>query len=312
MKVVTHDGCFHTDEVLACVLLDILFDNIELVRTRDEEILQSNEEGMMIVDVGGRYDGVKYFDHHQFPDENNYTVKWSDEHKIPLSSAGMVWKAYGKKVINKVFHTHSLNEYDLDDIHNKMYNSFFLEIDANDNGISQYSSEFSGKKRYGIHTTLVGTIGRFNGKNVYNHELQYDLFQEAMSFAEQMFLVHLESYVRSQSTIRFGTERMKYYFNIRKDKHILVVNEDVTGWRSILKKMDKEEEIYFIIYPKDDKWGVRTIPKSGFDARKDLATEDILEREIGNDLVFAHKKKFMCTCKTRESAIKVAEVSMKN
>ena len=77
MLVMTHSGNFHADDVLAWALLStFLTEELELVRTRDKELLAT---GDLIFDVGGRYspsDGQ--FDHHQA------------EYQGPLSSAGMI------------------------------------------------------------------------------------------------------------------------------------------------------------------------------------------------------------------------------
>ena len=61
----THDGTFHCDEALACVLLKFLpeFADATIVRTRDEEKLSACD---VVVDVGGLYDpDTRRFDHHQ-------------------------------------------------------------------------------------------------------------------------------------------------------------------------------------------------------------------------------------------------------
>lgn len=79
MRVVTHSGKFHADDVLAWALLCHFHpkrSSLSLTRTRDIEIIQSAD---IVFDVGGLYNpSIGRFDHHQ----NEYTG--------PLSSAGMV------------------------------------------------------------------------------------------------------------------------------------------------------------------------------------------------------------------------------
>lgn len=55
MKIGTHSGQFHCDEALACFMLKQLpeYEDAEIVRTRDEEILQTCD---IVVDVGAVYD----------------------------------------------------------------------------------------------------------------------------------------------------------------------------------------------------------------------------------------------------------------
>ena len=55
MKIGTHDGRFHCDEVLACVMLRNYtekFKNATIIRTRDPSLLENCD---IIVDVGGKY-----------------------------------------------------------------------------------------------------------------------------------------------------------------------------------------------------------------------------------------------------------------
>ncbi len=66
IRVVTHKGRFHFDEVLAIGMLTV-FGGYKptVIRTRDENII--NEErikGSFIIDVGMKFDGVTLFDHH--------------------------------------------------------------------------------------------------------------------------------------------------------------------------------------------------------------------------------------------------------
>lgn len=55
-KIGTHDGVFHADEVLACTMLRYIHIDVEIVRTRNPEILKKMD---YLVDVGGVYDPVK-------------------------------------------------------------------------------------------------------------------------------------------------------------------------------------------------------------------------------------------------------------
>ena len=79
MRIVTHSGKFHADDVLAWSLLCHFHPNgslFTLERTRDENIIEAAD---IVFDVGGIYDPANgRFDHHQ------------NEYSGPLSSAGMM------------------------------------------------------------------------------------------------------------------------------------------------------------------------------------------------------------------------------
>ena len=84
VTVVTHDGyTFHSDEV-AFVALAVVFGgfSVNVIRTRDTDIIDSyaDKDNCFIADVGRKYDGIKYFDHH---------------HDLNLkSSAGLYWDTF--------------------------------------------------------------------------------------------------------------------------------------------------------------------------------------------------------------------------
>ena len=57
----THNGIFHSDEIVACGILKNLFKDVkevEIIRSRDIKLL--NEKCNILVDIGGGK-----FDHHQ-------------------------------------------------------------------------------------------------------------------------------------------------------------------------------------------------------------------------------------------------------
>lgn len=65
IKIGTHDGVFHCDEILACFMLQQLpkYEKAEIVRTRNEKLLA---ECNIVVDVGAVFDKDKLlYDHHQ-------------------------------------------------------------------------------------------------------------------------------------------------------------------------------------------------------------------------------------------------------
>jgi uncharacterized UPF0160 family protein len=63
MRVATHDGSFHADEVFAIAALQLLGEPVEVVRTRDRG---SQAAADLRVDVGFRHDPeAGDFDHHQ-------------------------------------------------------------------------------------------------------------------------------------------------------------------------------------------------------------------------------------------------------
>lgn len=128
----THNGIFHSDEVLACAILCLFnSDNsIQILRTRDFEMLTKCD---ICVDIGG---GT--FDHHQkgFNKTRNNGIKYA--------SAGLVWNAYGKQLISLILKKYfSSANCNIDDIFNIFDSQIITFVDCEDNGISTETHCFS-------------------------------------------------------------------------------------------------------------------------------------------------------------------------
>jgi uncharacterized UPF0160 family protein len=78
--IATHNKIFHADEVTAIALLKIFTDDdIEIQRVDHDTTNFAKYD--MVLDIGKKFDGVKYFDHHQY--------------KGGKSSAGLIWEYLG-------------------------------------------------------------------------------------------------------------------------------------------------------------------------------------------------------------------------
>ena len=89
IQVVTHDGIFHADELLACAALSIAYgrDNVVIIRSRDSKVLEvaTQNKDTWVIDVGNSYDpSLLNFDHHM----RDFDVTNSFGNK--LSSFGMI------------------------------------------------------------------------------------------------------------------------------------------------------------------------------------------------------------------------------
>ena len=148
----THSGTFHADEVLGCVMLTKYteeFKNAQIVRTRDESILKNLD---IVIDVGKIYDfSTLRLDHHQ----REFQDTFDETRKIRLSSAGLVYRHFGKEVVKKLMEKYvtkyqlemiiEINEKMIDICYYKLYDNFIMGIDGADNGVSQYPPEVKPK-----------------------------------------------------------------------------------------------------------------------------------------------------------------------
>jgi uncharacterized UPF0160 family protein len=158
--ICTHSDAFHCDEVLASVLLlytNAYKDSI-IVRTRDQAIIDTLD---IVCDVGGVYNPpTNRFDHHQ----KSFTDVWdaSKPKYVPirLSSAGLIYKHFGKEVLAnavKDVWNQEYSEETLDRLYLRFYDSLILEVDAIDNGVSEAED-----MRWHMKTGLASRVGRLN------------------------------------------------------------------------------------------------------------------------------------------------------
>ena len=118
----THNGVFHSDEVVAVAILCLYHSdkNIRIIRTRDMKVLaQCN----ICVDVGGGE-----YDHHQ----PGFMLGRKDG--MIYASAGLVWKSFGKELISKIMkRTFPEGITYAEEICNKFDEDVISVVDAEDN-----------------------------------------------------------------------------------------------------------------------------------------------------------------------------------
>lgn len=121
----------------------------DLIRTRDNAKL---DECDIVLDVGGVYDDEKKrYDHHQ----RGFMETFSPAHKTKLSSAGLVYKHYGQRLIQQEMQNQD-DQTMLDVLYKKIYENFVEALDAIDNGISQYDTDAPSK--YSSRTDLSSRV----------------------------------------------------------------------------------------------------------------------------------------------------------
>ncbi|VUZ39201.1 unnamed protein product [Hymenolepis diminuta] len=159
IKLGTHNGTFHCDEILALVMLRKLpeYQNAELVRSRDPDLLSTCD---VVFDVGGEFDPARHrYDHHQ----PSFNMTIQDFHPflksvIKLSSAGLIYAHFGKRVIASIINQPSIESDIINTLFTLLYKSFVSEVDAVDNGIDMTSVP----PNYTINTDLSSRVGRYN------------------------------------------------------------------------------------------------------------------------------------------------------
>ena len=132
-RMAVHNGIFHADDVFGVALMQSIYNDLEIIRTRDEELLKTCD---IVSDVGnGKYD------HH-------HVDKIRRENGIPYCGFGLLWRDFGISYINAKFPDLS-NLKEQQEVAEKVDTILIQQIDAQDNGV-----DVIGKKM-----TIVGAGG---------------------------------------------------------------------------------------------------------------------------------------------------------
>lgn len=311
VKIGTHSGSFHADEALAVYMLKLLpkFKDAEVVRSRDNAIL---DECDIVVDVSGKYEPPKYFDHHQ----REFNTTFSDEHKTTkLSSAGLVYKHFGRDVVAQVLDTTADSDV-VNAVYDRIYESFIEPVDAYDNGVNPHDEP----ARFNTYsTTLRAVVGNMqplwtedDSEAVYDAQFKKASDLMGMAFELEVRNQGLSWYPARDLVKKAFEERTKYDPEGR-----LLVFKDYVPWNSHVHTLEKElgGKIIYVIYKTGDSVRVQAVPvfKGSFESRKPLPSawrglrDDALSEASGiPGGVFVHAAGFIGGNKTMEGALELA------
>ncbi len=212
-----HDGVFHSDEVIAVALLNLVGET-KVIRTRCPLTLGECE---VLVDVGGEYDPMhQKYDHHQF------TMKSLD---YGLSSAGLVWKdvrSYCKTAYASIT--------DMD--------ALIAAVDARDTRVGYDPSN--------VYEPIFEAISACNTLNPMGDE-QDHRFNIMVSEVENIIVAlmdkNLDMYTRRITSLErladSYTIEKKFTFNkrqiFRQEVGKVIVSEFFPEWRKISRELSK-------------------------------------------------------------------------
>lgn len=289
-KIVTHDSGFHADDVFAVATLLLKFGEAEVIRSRNQADIDSAD---FVVDVGMTYDPSKNrFDHHQAGGAGERS------NGIPYASFGLVWKEFGVSL------TGGEREANLIDT------ILAQSIDAHDNGVAVSKSFFEGVREYAIGDFFISYLN----SSVQSSDDLYKVFMNLVNIAKDLLKREI---LRSKETIQGEDEVLKIYEE-SEDKRIIILPNGDLPWRIVLAKTP--DAIYGVYPGLDTKWRVKTVPdisKPYGNERKRLPeswagkTDEELQAITGvSDAVFAHRALFMAAAKSKEGAIKLANLAL--
>jgi uncharacterized UPF0160 family protein len=286
----THSGKFHADDVIATAILRLLLGDIKVTRTRDEDILRKLD---FVYDIG-----LGEFDHHQL----NKEIREND---VPYAASGLVWREFGPRVIQKF--NFEFDEDDILSIFDHVDKNILQGIDATDNGIDIKSE---------IRVTTISDIIQSFNPAWDSTSSKDEAFEEAVRYATAL----IKRIINRQVSVIKARGIVNEAFQNRAIKEIMVLKNGCP-WLQQLLKIDINTEVLFVISPDDNnlEYKIQTVKKTPdtFEARKDIlesirgkSSEEINSIINIDDAIFCHKAGFIASARSKESAVKIAKLSI--
>ena len=142
MLIATHSGSFHADEVFAIAAMKLLKEPVEVIRTRDREVLA---EADVRIDVGFNHDPSSGdFDHHQ------RDFNMTRENGIGYASFGLIWREYGARICGDA------------EVADAVEQTLVQPVDANDTGQQISKTLIEGIRPMNVNAVIGGFNSRWD------------------------------------------------------------------------------------------------------------------------------------------------------
>jgi uncharacterized UPF0160 family protein len=293
--VVTHSGGFHADDAFGVAALTLLLgdENIEVVRSRDHEIIA---KGDYVLDVGQVYDPVKNrFDHHQ------HGGAGKRDNGIPYAAFGLIWKHYGAQIAGSEEAAAGIDR------------RLIQPIDAFDNGVELFTLNDYDVSPYTVQSIFAALEAAWGESVTHDQD-----FSDAVVVARK--ILSREILHEQQNAKAFEIARKAYEESA--DKRVIVVESDPTIARPVLMAaLTRYPEPIYIIRRHEDQGNWQVICAvddiRSFTNRKDLPVawagkhdEELAAITGVSDAVFCHNVRFIAVARSKEGALKLAELAL--
>lgn len=296
IKVVTHSGSFHADDLFASAVVTLYYKKrgrkVSFIRTRDEEKIKKAD---LVFDVGNVYDDVKMrFDHHQTGGAGKR------DNGIPYASFGLVWKKFGLDLC------HGKQDI-VDDIDRRLVQP----VDAIDNGISVSEPADCGLFDYGLY----GIISAYQNtwKEVSQDGKQQKNFLKLVDFFADL----LKNEIKRTSDRLELLEKIQEAYNKSERKDVIEIPYHV-GIGPVTQVLHKYPEVLYVVARSNVNWKVMAMRKNpcDFENRKSLPqswsgkrNNEMAEISGVSDAIFCHNALWMAVAESKEGAWKLADIA---
>jgi len=314
--ICTHNGTFHCDEAMACFMLKQTkqFHDAEIIRTRDQALIDQQD---VVVDVGGVYDPSKHrYDHHQ----RGFFETLSTLYETKLSSAGLVYKHFGREVIKNILGT--TDDTQVETVFKSVYDGLIESLDGIDNGIERYPSDI--KPKYKLTTDLSSRVGNLNPPWNDPSPNPDERFKEAVRVAGEELVQKITYYGKVWYPARHIVEKaLLSRFDVDPSGKIILLNQ-FCPWKEHLFDLEEEQELgevilYALFGDTNGSWRVQCVSKKGgsFENRlslpeqwRGLRDEELSKASGVPGCVFVHMSGFIGGNLNKEGALKMARIAL--
>lgn len=293
MRVATHSGSFHADDVFAIAALSLLDPSVPLrtVRTRDPELLASAD---LRVDVGQRSDpATGDFDHHQRGGAGERP------NGIRYASFGLVWREHGTRICGS------------DEVAERIDDVLVQGVDANDTGQTISQPLVDGIAPFTVSHAIAALNPNWDeDASAEDKRRAFDGAVELAAGILRREIAAARAQARAAALVRSAIERAG-------DPRLIELDRGMPWHRELV---GSAPEALFVVYPREDDWGVQAVPRQlgEFANRKDLpeAWAGMSDAELAAisgvpDARFCHVGRFIAVAGSREGALALARAALR-
>lgn len=286
--VVTHGGIFHSDEVLATVILSKVLGDITVLRTF--KVPEALDEKVIVYDIG-----FGEFDHHQKGGNG------TRENGVPYAAVGLIWKKFGRPLVADTCNPEL--------VWNLIDRDLIQGVDATDNGAMPTAD-------YPAQVMQFSKIISCFNPQWDGSEDSDDAFLKAVAFAEVVFdntFAFAVSKAKAQSIVDEAIEK--------SEGHIMVLDQFVP-WQEFIfaSNNNKAADVQLVVFPSNRggyNWQCVPDTLGGFGQRKAVPTEwkglrgSELQTVTGiKTASFCHPAGFIGGADTFEDALALAKIAV--
>lgn len=307
MIIATHGGKFHADDAWAVAVLDILFPGSEIIRTRDQSLIDAAD---FAIDVGGTWDPASgRFDHHQ---------KGFDAARqtgVPYASAGLVWKEYGARCVSALALAHTGHQLTDDAASQMAYaidDDIVQYLDLSDVGAAR-----NAPGGYGLSAIVSGfNTNWLDEQRMGDAAEAYRLSQFRRAMAALVDI--MANAVRYRVGAMLALEQVRQSETLENGR-VLFLTNSALPWASVVRK--EMPKVLFVVSHSigEQRYMLHTVSANpdDFTARADLpeAWAGLRDADLAAvtgvpDATFCHNGRFIAAAKSFEGAATMARQAL--